>query len=159
GNDKNTCLTEAAPCKTIAAGVKKMRNGYPDHLYLKRGDVWRDQTLNNLVSGRNSKEPAVISFYGQSGKRPKIEVSSASNIHKTRIQFVHFIGLEISAYKMDPKNSAFTGANGANIVMLGAKENLLFEDNVFNHVEVIAQTWQGGIPKNLTFRRNIWTGY
>jgi hypothetical protein len=158
GNDKNTCLTEAAPCKTIAAGVKKMRNGYPDHLYLKRGDVWRDQSLSNLTSGRSSKEPAVISFYGNSGKRPKLEVSATSNIHKKGIQFVHFIGLEISAYKMDPKNSAFTGTNRGNVVMLGAKENLLFEDNVFNYVEVVIQSWEGGTPKNLTFRRNIWTG-
>jgi hypothetical protein len=159
GNDKNSCLTEAAPCKTIAAGAKKMRSGYPDHLYLKQGDVWRDQTLNNLASGRNASEPAVVAFYGKSGKRPKIEVSSTSHVHKNKIQYVHFIGLEISAYKMDPKNAAFTGTNGGNIMMLGAKENLLFEDNLFNHVEVVAQSWQGGIPKNLTFRRNIWTGY
>lgn len=159
GSDANNCLSEAAPCKTISAGVEKMRNGSPDHLYLKRGDVWRDQVLNNLVSGRSANEPAVIAFYGSAGPRPKIEVSSTSHIHKTAIKFVHFIGLEISAYKMDPKNASFTGTNNGNIVMLGAKENLLFEDNLFNHVEVIGQMWDGGTPRNLTFRRNIWTGY
>jgi hypothetical protein len=159
GKDSNTCLSEAAPCKTISAGVEKMRSGYPDHLYLKRGDIWRDQSLNNLPSGRSAKEPAVIAFYGQSGNRPKIEVSQISYLHKKKIQFVHFLGFELSAYKLDPNNASFTGANGSNIMMLGDKEDLLFEDILFNYIEVVAQSWEGGVPKNLVFRRNIWTGY
>lgn len=158
GKDSNNCLSQAAPCKTITAGIEKMRNGYPDHLYLKRGDVWRDELLNNLPSGRSINEPAVFTFYGSSGARPKIEVAGTSYIHKTKIQFVHFIGLELSSYKLDPTHPSFTGANGGSILMLGAKENLLFEDNRFNYLEVVAQVWQGGTPKNLTFRRNIFTG-
>src|SRR5690606_8421830 len=68
GNNKNSCLTEAAPCKTIGAGLEKMRKGYPDHLYLKRGDIWRgERMVNNLPSGRSASEPAVLTFYGTSG--------------------------------------------------------------------------------------------
>lgn len=159
GNNTNTCLTEAAPCKTIKAGLAKMRNGYPDHLYLKRGDVWRAERIFNLHSGRSISEPAVITYYGSSGARPKIEnENSALHIMKGKMTNFSFIGLEFNAYKMDPKNTAFTGQSHANIVLLGGNENILFEDNVFNYTEVIMQEYASGKPVNITLRRNIWTG-
>jgi hypothetical protein len=160
GNDKNTCLTEAAPCKTIAAGLKKMRNGYPDHLYLKRGDTWRDERFLNLHSGRSASEPAVITYYGTTGDRPKLQNSKNSlHIFKGSMKNFSIVGLEFHAYKLDPKNSAFTGGDvHANVVMLGGTENVLFEDNKFNFAEMIVKAWEGGYPKNITLRRNIWTG-
>lgn len=159
GSDANTCLSQAAPCKTIAAGLEKMRNGYPDHLYLKRGDTWRDEKMTNLHSGRSAAEPAVMSYYGSSGPRPKLENSSnALHVFKGKMVNFSFIGLEFSAYKLDPKNSAFTGDAYANIVLLGGNENILFEDNKFSLTEIIIQKWDSGAPTNITLRRNIWTG-
>ncbi len=160
GSDANTCLSEAAPCKTIAAGLEKMRNGYPDHLYLKRGDVWRGERMINLhPSGRSASEPAVMTYYGASGARPKIE-NGGSTLHimKGKLMNFSFVGLEFSAYKMDPKHPEFTGEGHANVVLLGGNENILFEDNLFNYTEVIMQEWETGNPKNITLRRNIWTG-
>lgn len=159
GSDSNNCLSEAAPCKSISAGLEKMRNGYPDHLYLKRGDVWREERLQNLHSGRSATEPAVITYYGQSGARPKLENTGNSlHIFKGAMKNFAFIGLEFSAYKMDTKNSAFTGTNPADIVMLGGNQNIWFEDNKFHHVEVVVQAWENANPTNITLRRNIWTG-
>lgn len=159
GSDANTCLSEAAPCKTISAGLEKMRNGYPDHLYLKRGDVWRDQRLLNLHSGRSAKEPAVITYYGTTGPRPKIENSNTSlHIFKGKMTNFSFIGLEFSAYRLDPDSPMFTGDAQANIVLLGGNENILFEDNKFSFTEIIMQKWDSGSPTNITLRRNIWTG-
>jgi len=159
GNNTNNCLSQAAPCKTIGAGLEKMRTGYPDHLYLKSGDVWRDQRLINLPSGRSANEPAVISFYGTSGARPKIENSTTTlNIYKGRTVNFHIIGLEFSAYQLDPLNPGFTATAKANISLLGANENILFEDNKFSFTEVAVQEWQGQVPRNIAFRRNIWTG-
>src|SRR5690606_4293443 len=41
---------------------------------------------------------------------------------------------------------------------LGGNEDLLFEDNKFTLTEVVIQIWDGAPPKNIAFRRNIWTG-
>lgn len=159
GNDSNTCLSEASPCKTIKAGLAKMRNGYPDHLYLKRGDVWRGERLFNLHSGRSASEPAVMTYYGSTGARPKIEnENSTLHIMKGKMMNFSFVGLEFSAYKMDPKNPEFTGDAHANIVLLGGNENILFEDNIFNYTEIIIQEYDSGDPANISLRRNIWTG-
>lgn len=159
GSDANTCLSETSPCKTIKAGLAKMRNGYPDHLYLKRGDVWRGERMFNLHSGRSANEPAVITYYGSSGARPKIEnEQSTLHIMKGKMMNFSFIGLEFSAYRMDPKHAEFTADGHANIILLGGNENILFEDNLFNYTEVIMQEWESGNPTNISLRRNIWTG-
>lgn len=164
GTDSNDCLAPATPCKTIVAGRNKMREGFPDHLYLKRGDVWRHQILDRFPSGRSLSEPAVIAFYGASGPRPKLENISPSTIGRDEVRFIHIIGLEFSAYKLDPAHPEFTGSGSANIVMIANHRDLLFEDNRFNYIEVVAHKFtndQGvtGVPRNITLRRNIWTGY
>lgn len=164
GDDKNDCLNAATPCKTIVAGRNKMRSGYPDHLYLRRGDVWRDQTLDRFPSGRSVEEPAVIAFYGSSGARPRLENAVQSPIGRDQVRFIHIIGLEFRAYKLDPTHEDFTGSGSANVVMINNHSDLLFEDNKFNYVEVVAHrfTDRNGvtfIPRNITLRRNIWTGY
>jgi hypothetical protein len=163
GSDANTCLAEASPCKTLKAGLAKMRNGYPDHLYLKRGDVWRgERMVNNLPSGRSSSEPAVLTYYGNNGPRPKLEnEQTAFNIMKGKIMNFSVIGLEFSAYKMDPSHPEFQKSAEdakAGIVLLGGNENILFEDNVFNYAEMTLQAWESGSPTNISLRRNIWTG-
>ncbi len=163
GKDSNSCLATSAPCKTIAAGLEKMRSGYPDHVYLKRGDVWKDQTLNGVQSGKSSTEPAVVAFYGESGARPKIESSTfifRSDKVSKLISNVNFIGLHMSAYKLDLEHPEFTGqySSRATFTMLGGNTNLLFEDNIFDHIEVVIQAWEIGTPQNMAFRRNIWTG-
>lgn len=159
GKDSNSCLSEAEPCKSIAAGLEKMRNGYPDHLYLKRGDTWRNEQFVNLHSGRSASEPAVITYYGKTGDRPRLENSSRSiHIFKTATKHFSFIGLEFYAYKMDPKHPEFDGNSHADVVMLGGNQNILFEDNKFNLIEMVLQEWDSGNPANITLRRNIWTG-
>jgi hypothetical protein len=164
GSDSNDCFGPVSPCKTIVAGRNKMREGFPDHLYLKRGDVWRHQILDRFPSGRSLSEPAVIAFYGESGPRPKLENISASTIGRDEVRFIHIIGLEFSAYQLDSAHPEFTGSGSANIVMIANHRDLLFEDNRFNYVEVVSHKFtnnQGvtSVPRNITLRRNIWTGY
>ncbi len=43
-------------------------------------------------------------------------------------------------------------------MFLGPISNVLIEDCVFNHIELIAQKWTTGNPTNISLRRNIWTG-
>lgn len=162
GSDTNTCLAPSAPCKSVGAALEKMRSGYPDHVYLKRGDAWRGESISRVASGRSAQEPAVVSYYG-TGPRPLIENStSTGTFNKGDRSYVNFIGLHMSAYKLDPSHAEFTGdgAHKANITFLGANKNVLFEDNIFDHVEVVVQRWDGsgGRPSDFSFRRNIFTG-
>lgn len=162
GDDSNDCESATAPCQSLQAALSKTRAGSPDHVYLKRGDVWRDEKLSGLNSGRSIKEPAVIAFYG-SGARPKIEHSdnivTVSN-ESMAVKNLHIIGLHFDAYKMAPESESFTGTNEdhAGLVFLTNNENVLLEDNLFNYMEIVIQEFNNQQPKNFTLRRNIWTG-
>lgn len=163
GSDENDCETPSAPCESLEAAFAKVRAGMPDHVYLKRGDVWRDQKLAGMKSGRSIAEPAVVSFYGGSGARPKIEHSDGIirlTDETTAVQFLNIIGLHFDAYKMEPDSPEFTGTNEdlAPLVFLTNNEDVLLEDNVFDHLEIVIQRYNEKDPKNFTLRRNIWTG-
>ncbi len=163
GNDANDCASAAKPCKSLNAAFGKVRAGAPDHVYLKRGDVWRGQAMSGIKSGRSASEPAVVAFYGDSGPRPRIE-HNKNFIHsfsdRTVVSNIHVIGIHFDAYKLTPGGASFTGSGSdhANLVFLLNCENVLLEDNIFNHLEIIIQSYDGKSPKNFTLRRNIWTG-
>lgn len=151
GDDQNSCLNEASPCKTIKAGMEKMRAGYPDHIYLKRGDIWRNETLLGLNSGRSAEEPAVLAYYGINGARPKL-ISSGSALHifQDKLANVQIMGLEFSAEKTTDNPSR------ADIVLWGANQNILFEDNKFSRMTVVIKARNNAKPENIRLRRNIW---
>ncbi|SMF65765.1 hypothetical protein SAMN02745866_04227 [Alteromonadaceae bacterium Bs31] len=157
GDDNNTCLSAEDPCKTIDAGAKKMRAGYADHLRLKRGDTWFEQDLQSVPSGRSASEPQVVYFYGDDGKRPNIE-SSTNTLHKYDLKNVSFIGINFSAYTLISGHPEFTGNGHPKLFFLGPNHNIRFEDNVFDHFELVFQQWSDGRPENITLHRNIWTG-
>lgn len=159
GDDDNTCLSETSPCKTLRAGLAKMRNGYPDHLYLKRGDTWRNEQLIKLVSGRSEAEPAVIAYYGISGERPKLENSrTAFFAMNDSFANLHVIGLEFSAYQLVPEHAEFTGKGMADILLTGKNNDILFEDNKFSYTNVVVQSAENESSSNIRLRRNIWIG-
>lgn len=156
GNDNNTCLSEASPCKSIKAGLEKMRDGYPDHIYLKRGDVWRNENLLSLRSGRSAEEPAVFAYYGVTGGRPKLEGSGVMlQVFQNKLANLHVLGLEFS-FETFASSSTEGGSNNAVIALLGASENLLFEDNKFSNMTVVVKPWKNVHPQNIHLRRNIW---
>jgi hypothetical protein len=156
GDDQNSCLSEASPCKSIKAGLEKMRTGYPDHLYLKRGDVWRNENLLGLNSGRSVQEPAVIAYYGLHGARPKLENAGVTlHVFQNTLANVHIMGLEFSSEKSAAINTAAVPGR-ADIALWGATENILFEDNKFSNTTVIAKAWKNAQPGNIHLRRNIW---
>lgn len=156
GDDDNSCLNEASPCESIKAGLEKMRAGYPDHIYLKRGDVWQNESLLGLSSGRSAEEPAVVAYYGINGARPKIESSgSALHVFQNRLANINIIGIEFSSHK-SATPTAESNTNGGNIVLWGASQNILFEDNKFSQMAVVVKAWKNAKPANIQVRRNIW---
>lgn len=157
GDDARDCLSAQTACKSIKAGLAKMRDGYPDHLLLRRGDVWRNELLGEFRSGRSAKEPAVVAFYGADGDRPKLE-SGNNIVHAYTLKNAAFFGVEFSNQLKVFAGADFTGLGKGEFFLLGPVENILIEDCVFNHIELVAQKWTSGNPVNLTLRRNIWTG-
>lgn len=162
GADDNTCLTALSPCRSLTAAFEKTREGFPDHVYLKRGEIWRGEKLKNILrSGRSANEPAVLAFYGDDGARPRIEHDEPLYTNTSYVlQNFHFIGLEIASYKMELGHSEFTGSEDdkTTLFFLGGTENLLFEDILFTQAELLFQDWDSGQSKNVKIRRNIFTG-
>ena len=76
GSDTNSGLAEDAPVKTLAKARTLLRNGTPDWMLLKRGDVWTENFTNWKTSGRDEDEMMVIGAYG-SGARPKLNTGTA----------------------------------------------------------------------------------
>jgi hypothetical protein len=171
GNDANDCLSEQTPCKTIAQARQKMRSGFPDHLYLKRGDVWRGEQLTGIRSGRSVNEPAVIAFYGTEGARPRLESAGSAFLNTTApngrnlVSNLHIIGIEFSSYRLIHGKPEFTGeaSDRAGVQIYGSNENILIEDCLFNQTELTLQDFSTTNtsktnPVNIVLRRNIWTG-
>ena len=75
GDDANDGYSPATPKKTLAGGVSCLRDGYPDWLFLRRGDTWQDGFRSYDFTGRSQAEPIVISAYGPGTTNPKIEPS------------------------------------------------------------------------------------
>lgn len=160
GNDNNDCLSPAEPCATFAESIQKMREGFPDHLYLKRGDVWRNEELTDVPSGRSVSEPAVVAFYGESGARPKIESDHIIYRPQGRqVEHIWFIGLHFHAYKMDPGHSEFIGGdNGAAMRFIAKFNDILVEDSIYDYIDLTIEAYNGNRPSNFIIRRNIFQG-
>jgi len=58
---------------TFASAYNQLRDGYPDLLLIKRGEVWPDFPYVRLTkSGRSKTERQIIGAYGNSGDRPRL---------------------------------------------------------------------------------------
>lgn len=81
GSDANDGLSSGAPKQTLAAALALLRNGYPDILYLLRGDTWTDQQFGSWTrSGRSSTERMVVTTYGTTtDARPAIRCASGQS--------------------------------------------------------------------------------
>jgi len=123
GDDANTGLSPLTPVRSLGRGVSLVRNGFPDWLLLKRGDVWIDESFGTWTrSGRSGEEPAVIGSYGADAARPFI-MSGAERAIVTwdGADFVAIVGLH---FEPSPGNPA--GTNG--VAWRGRTGGLLLED-------------------------------
>jgi hypothetical protein len=166
GNDSNSGLSSSSPVKTLDKAFSLLRNGYPDHVYLKRGDVWTNQNFSGLGdrSGRSGSERLVVSYYG-SGNRPLVRTNNTHILNTSDLFHAAIVGIEFYNYTADPTNSAFVNP-GRNGVKTGFRfvtsfaENLLFEDCKLSfYSELISFFFKsenrGDVYKNIDIRRNI----
>lgn len=126
GSETNDGLSEEKPKKRLASGKAQLRNGYPDWLLLKRGDVWDEDFGDGwALSGRSEKERMVIGAYG-SGERPTLRTGNRNGFsawHDAKHDHLAIDGLRFSANGYDGKNGSPRG-----IAFFGSSEDLLLED-------------------------------
>ncbi len=64
GDDANSGLSADEPVQKLATAVALLRDGKPDWLLLRRGDVWPTESVRLNRDGKSTSEPIVVSDYG-----------------------------------------------------------------------------------------------
>lgn len=139
GND-NATGTINDPVATITQAVTMVRDGHPDWILLKRGDVWKDQKVGSFIDGPSPEEPAVITYYGESGPRPILKVSQ--NFFDSGYNRTHnlaLVGLHVLSYKMDPNDPEFDRETKTTLRFVGSGDSLLIEDCVLQYTSILIQ--------------------
>ena len=165
GEDDHDGLSEATPKKTIEAANALMRDGYPDHMLLKRGDTWPDFAgLGRWKNGRSASEPIVISYYGESGDRPVIKtIDYFLNPNGYEFNYQAFIGLDLYNSRHDPDSPDFDDGNySAGIRLIGGGKDILFEDCRMRFMQISSSTYtwanhEDNLVTNFKLRRCIVT--
>ena len=162
GNDSNDGLTPATPKATITAGNALLRDGYPDHLLLKRGDTFVSNTASTLgawKSGRSATEPIVISYYGDSGARPIIKIANKFIDHDGAVRnYQAFIGIDIYKSNSDPASPDFANVGSQDAMrFVGGGANILVEDCRLRFAGIVVQTLGGTPYTNFRIARTIIT--
>ena len=163
GDNSNDGLSPEHPVATIEHASNLVRDGYPDHILLKCGDVWEKPDVYRFHSGRSATEPMVISYYGDSIKRPLLLINSFFlNIDGDPIANLAVIGLEFYAWKHDPNSPDYSNSKGIDVFRFvgGGASNILIEDCVCRYASLGA--FHGCCPPdsrnaNVALRRNIVT--
>ncbi|WP_425398142.1 hypothetical protein [Aeoliella sp.] len=157
GNDQNDGLSESAPKKTLAAGLALMRNGFPDQLLLKSGDVWTNEQIvggNGSFGqgGRSADEPMLFSSYGE-GARPKLVNSDLEPVRLVGTRSnIYVIGLHLDGSIRDSTD------NPGGINVIGRGENLHFEDNLidgFGTNLIVNRATSSDTWDDVSIRRNV----
>lgn len=158
GNDSNDGLSASTAKETIAAGDELIRDGFPDHLLLKRGDVFENASLGRWKNGRSKSEPMVASYYGETGDRPLLIITEPFiQLAAQPRSHVAVVGLEFYKSNSDPDSPDFdnSGCSTGIAVFPGTAgaENWLVEDCKFRYCWLAAQ---GNVENGSGFLRNVY---
>ncbi|MBN2339853.1 MAG: right-handed parallel beta-helix repeat-containing protein [Deltaproteobacteria bacterium] len=156
GVDTNDGLTPETPVQTIAQGASLLRDGENDFMLLKRGDVWRGESLGRFISGRDAAHPMVIASYGDSVALPRVEVNTNFIDHNGQERsYVSIVGLEIVAYPKIVGDAEYDGSTGGGFRYVGGGSDLLIEGCRLTHCELVVQSYDVGHYENVEVRRNV----
>jgi hypothetical protein len=126
GNDGNKGLTEAEPKRTVGAAKKLLRDGFPDRLLLRKGDVWDEPLGRWDLSGRSKTERMIVSSYGAEGGRPLLKTGSSNGFEAndgSRHDHLAIVGLHLWADKYAGGKESPRGFQ-----VFGSTHDLLIED-------------------------------
>ncbi|MCA9273972.1 MAG: right-handed parallel beta-helix repeat-containing protein [Phycisphaerales bacterium] len=98
GNDNNDGLSQGRPVKTIEHAYDLLRDGQPDWIRLRRGDIWYEALPNWKKSGKSYAEPMVVSYYGESTLRPRLYTGTTRGMRAAGPEVrkhLRFVGFEV----------------------------------------------------------------
>ena len=151
------------PFKTIEEANLNSREGYPDWVLLRRGDIWEVHENIQLKTGRSVSERSVITSYGPSNQRPMIKSDAIETFRIwSERTFIAITGIRFYAYKRDPESTEFSGwgqaAESTGIRVYSKKETvlgtILVEGNDFNYFSKGISINGGGDVLDVVIRRN-----
>ncbi|MGD9186974.1 MAG: hypothetical protein PVI89_02120, partial [Desulfobacteraceae bacterium] len=79
---------------TYAEAYANTREGYPDWILLKRGDVFEFVIGSDIRSGREPDEPFFVGAYGSSGLCPLVKTGSGQGLSARNAQYFAFSGID-----------------------------------------------------------------
>jgi len=153
GHDSNQGLSLRAPLRSIKQGISLLRDGKPDWLLLKRGDIWTHQSFGIWKkSGRSPTEPMLISSYGRSGGRPLIQTGTEHGFRteKKPVSYLAIVGIHLNAHTYTDQRKP-TG-----IRWVSGGHNILIEDVMIQgyKTNITMQALAGPI-RDVTIRRSV----
>ncbi|MEM1032479.1 MAG: right-handed parallel beta-helix repeat-containing protein [Myxococcota bacterium] len=138
GDDSADGTRPERAVRTLTRAAALVRPGEHDFVLLRRGDRWRDpQWPRRWYSGRDAAHPLVVSTYGASTVRPRIEVLRPFVNHDGRVRnFTVMAGLHIVNARADPSDPAFDGTGMPVFRYTGGGEGHLIEDCHIEYGEI-----------------------
>lgn len=127
GNDLNDGLSEATPKATLREGYALMRDGFPDWLLIKRGDVLQQAFPRWSKSGRSPQERMLIGAYGTSIERPRIVVPT--DYFGLEIRASSSSHLAITSVFIEGTRNASNQNSGTGIIVASPRGNDLLIEN------------------------------
>jgi Right handed beta helix region len=110
GDDAGDGVTQ--PVRTLKKALTLLRNGYPDRLLLKRGDVFGEAELNQpfQCGGRSPSEPMMIGAYGDTNLPRPMLVCNLNLGGRAKPNFLVIQSLDFYADHHDPSLTTFDPA-------------------------------------------------
>lgn len=140
GHDSADGATPERAVRSLRRARKLIRDGAHDFLLLRRGDVWKNESLEGFVSGRDRSRPVVVGSYGDSRSLPRVELDRPFIDHGGRERsFVALVDLHLVSHERDPARPEFTGVGPPLLRFVGGGEGLLVEGCHVERGEIVVQ--------------------
>lgn len=144
---------------TYSEAFANTRDGYPDWVLLKRGDVFDFVIGSDIRSGRDPHEPFLVGAYGSSGACPLVKTGSSQALSARNARYFAFSGIDFYAHTRNPDDPDFidgSGSSGFRFVT-GSGETItgvLFEGCKFRFYQNNSlQIYQGDFIGDIDIRR------
>ncbi|MFP4112521.1 MAG: hypothetical protein ACLFUO_05980, partial [Candidatus Woesearchaeota archaeon] len=149
---------------TYAAAFENTRDGYPDWILMRRGDVFYETVNSNVKSGRDSDEPFLIGSYGNSGLGPVFKTGTEPAIRPSdTTRWFAFSGIDFYAHTRNPDDPEYVDSSGSLgiDVLTGSGESIegvLFEGCKFRFYQNNRfQLWNGDEITGIKLSRCIFS--
>lgn len=177
GHDSNSGFNPSSPVRTLARGYELLREGKPDWLLLRRGDVWVESFPNWAKSGRGEDEKLVVGAYGEASDRPQVRPPGGSNAIQAvggpsyQIRHVAFVGLHLEpeTRAVDQSPLGIRWVRGSKDILLedlyisSFKDNIILQgigdgvwiENVRVNGCVVVDSWSSGSHSQGLYARQV----